>query len=46
MIRLENGVAIAIINIDVPIKEIEVIDQRENDANVNDFLSEYTVGAR
>lgn len=42
--RLENGVLITSIDVDVGSKEVGMINRGENDANINDFLSEYSIG--
>lgn len=42
--QLENGALITSIDVDVGSKEVGVINKGENDANVNNFLSEYSLG--
>jgi len=42
--QLENGMFIISIDVDVGSRELGVINRGENDANVNDRISEYRVG--
>jgi len=42
--QLENGMLITSIDVDVGNKEVGVINQGKNDANVNRYISEYSVG--
>jgi peptidoglycan/xylan/chitin deacetylase (PgdA/CDA1 family) len=42
--QLETGALITSIDVDVGCREVGVINKGENDANVNDFLSEYSLG--
>ncbi len=42
--QLENGVFIISIDVDVGSKKLGVINKGENDANVNRYISEYSVG--
>jgi len=43
-IQLENGMLIISIDVDVGSKELGVINEGKNDANVNRYISEYSVG--
>lgn len=42
--RLENGTLIVSVDVDVGSREIGMKNKGENDANVHDYLSEYSVG--
>ena len=42
--RLENGILIISIDVDVGNKELGVINKGKNDANIHRYLSEYSVG--
>lgn len=42
--RLEKGAIILSVDLDIGSKELGITNKGQNDANVNDYTSEYAVG--